>query len=34
MGHFVMGHFVMAGTTWMKGSCSIIQGEAMALLEV
>jgi ribonuclease HI len=26
-------NFVMAGTTWNHGKCSIIEGEAMALLE-
>jgi hypothetical protein len=28
-----LGRFVMAGTTWLEGSCSIIEGEAMALQE-
>jgi ribonuclease HI len=27
------GNFVMAGTAWYQGKCSIIEGEAMALLE-
>jgi ribonuclease HI len=26
------GHYVMAGTTWKDGQCSILEGEAMALL--
>jgi ribonuclease HI len=28
-----MGHFVMAETTWIDGSCSIVEGESIALLE-
>jgi ribonuclease HI len=28
-----MGRFVMAGTTWLEGNYSIIEGEAIALLE-
>ncbi|PNX82461.1 replication protein A 70 kDa DNA-binding subunit [Trifolium pratense] len=27
------GQFVMAGTSWNQGRCSIIEGEAIALLE-
>jgi ribonuclease HI len=29
--HF--GRFVMAGTTWLEGNCSIVEGESIALLE-
>jgi ribonuclease HI len=25
--------FVMAGTSWLEGSCSVIEGEAIALLD-
>jgi ribonuclease HI len=28
-----MGRFVMAGTTWIQGKCSILEGEAIALHE-
>ncbi|GAU50545.1 hypothetical protein TSUD_409890 [Trifolium subterraneum] len=28
-----MGRFIMAGTVWMPEKCSIIEGEAMAMLE-
>ncbi|KAK2355332.1 hypothetical protein QL285_092752 [Trifolium repens] len=28
-----IGRFVMAETTWIDGSCSIVQGESIALLE-
>jgi hypothetical protein len=28
-----MGRFVMAETTWLDGSCSIVEGESIALLE-
>ncbi|PNX91325.1 cytochrome p450, partial [Trifolium pratense] len=28
-----MGRFILAETTWMDGSCSIIEGESIALLE-
>jgi ribonuclease HI len=28
-----LGQFVMAGTTWINGSCSIVEGESIALLE-
>ncbi|PNX89211.1 cytochrome p450 [Trifolium pratense] len=27
------GQFVMAGTAWNQGNCSIVEGEAIALLE-
>jgi hypothetical protein len=27
------GMFVAGGTTWMEGSCSILEGEFIALLE-
>jgi hypothetical protein len=29
-----MGQFVMDGTSWIQGMCSIIEGEAIVLLEV
>ncbi|PNX76764.1 hypothetical protein L195_g032722, partial [Trifolium pratense] len=28
-----MGEFKMDGTSWIQGNCSIIEGEAIALLE-
>ncbi|XP_045811195.1 uncharacterized protein LOC123905578 [Trifolium pratense] len=28
-----LGQFVLAGTSWIKGKCSIIDGEALALFE-
>ncbi|MCI31688.1 hypothetical protein A2U01_0052900, partial [Trifolium medium] len=28
-----MGYLVMAGTSWVQGKCSIIEGEAMTLIE-
>jgi hypothetical protein len=29
-----MGQFEMDGTSWIQGMCSIIEGEAIVLLEV
>jgi hypothetical protein len=28
-----LGSFMVAGTTWKEGNCSIVEGEAHALLE-
>jgi hypothetical protein len=28
-----MGQFVMVGTSWIQGECSIIEGETIALFE-
>jgi hypothetical protein len=28
-----LGRFVLAGTTWLEGGCSVIEGEAVALFE-
>jgi hypothetical protein len=28
-----LGRFLMAETTWCEGNCSIVEGEAIALIE-
>jgi hypothetical protein len=32
--HDHLGWFVLAGITWLKGNCSILEGESIALFEV